>query len=109
MNKLNTPFGDISVTVDGTRVSDVYDYDVDYLRNGMAYLIAKNTKTTKYVLGIAWIEKKMQTLGITKKVNGITVKIYDKERMLIELLRNNNDSHGTINGALHQLAATVLV
>lgn len=41
---------------DGTRVSDVYDYDVDYLKNGMAYLIAKNTKTTKYVFGIAWID-----------------------------------------------------
>ena len=41
---------------DGARVSDAYDYDADYLENGMAYLIEKNTKSNKYVFGVAWID-----------------------------------------------------
>lgn len=39
------------------------------------------------------IRDNLLMLGITKKVNGITVKIYDNERMLIELLRNKNFCH----------------
>lgn len=38
----------------GTKASD--NYDVDYLENGMAYLVKKNTKTNKYIFGIAWID-----------------------------------------------------
>ena len=38
------------------RVSDEYDYDADYLKNGMAYLIETNTRTESYVFGIAWID-----------------------------------------------------
>lgn len=41
---------------DGTRWSNAYDYDADYLENGMAYLIEKNTKSNKYVFGVAWID-----------------------------------------------------
>lgn len=33
-----------------------YDYDVDYLKNGMAYLIKATTKTKQYVFGLAWID-----------------------------------------------------
>lgn len=41
---------------DGIRVSDEYDYDADYLDNGMAFLILRNTKTTAFEFGIAWID-----------------------------------------------------
>lgn len=37
--------------------SDKYDYDVEYLENGMEYLILSETKTEKYVFGIAWIDE----------------------------------------------------
>ena len=33
-----------------------YDYDADYLENGMAYLIEKHTQSNKYVFGVAWID-----------------------------------------------------
>lgn len=42
--------------IEGVRVCDAYDYDADYLDNGMAYIIIPETKTTKYVFGIAWID-----------------------------------------------------
>lgn len=42
--------------VGGVRASDEYDYDADYLDNGMSFLIDMNTKTEKYVFGIAWID-----------------------------------------------------
>lgn len=41
---------------DGTGVSDEYDYDVDYSDNGMAYIIEKDTKSSKYIIGVAWID-----------------------------------------------------
>ena len=49
--------GDAGDCTDGTRDSDVYDYDNDYM---------EDTKTTKYVFGSAWIdsvtvEKDVQT------------------------------------------------
>ncbi len=40
----------------GVRISDKYDYDADYLENGMTFLIETNTKTERYVFGIAWID-----------------------------------------------------
>ncbi|MCU6746601.1 hypothetical protein OCV51_02830 [Faecalicatena acetigenes] len=40
----------------GTRSSEIYDYDNDYMENGVSYLIREETKTTKYVFGVAWIE-----------------------------------------------------
>ena len=40
----------------GVRASDKYDYDADYLDNGMSFLIDKNTRTERYVFGIAWID-----------------------------------------------------
>ncbi|WP_373724974.1 hypothetical protein [Bacteroides heparinolyticus] len=42
--------------IGGVRASDEYDYDADYLDNGMAYIIMPETKTEKYVFGIAWID-----------------------------------------------------
>lgn len=41
---------------DGTRFSDIYDYDNDYMENGVSYLILEETKTTKYIFGVAWID-----------------------------------------------------
>ncbi|RGO24578.1 hypothetical protein DXB23_09385 [Dorea sp. OM02-2LB] len=48
--------GDAGNYSDGTRDSDVYDYDNDYMEDGVSYLIMEDTKTTKYVFGIAWID-----------------------------------------------------
>jgi len=42
--------------LDGERVSDKYDYDADYLDNGMSYCILPDTKTERYAFGIAWID-----------------------------------------------------
>lgn len=42
--------------VDGKRFSNEYDYDSDYLANGMAFLIDRNTQTERYVFGISWID-----------------------------------------------------
>ena len=42
--------------IDGVRASDEYDYDADYLENGMSFLIDVNTKTEHYTFGIAWID-----------------------------------------------------
>ena len=42
--------------LDGVRFSNGYDYDADYLDNGMAFIIMPETKTEKYVFGIAWID-----------------------------------------------------
>ena len=42
--------------MDGVSVLDEYDYDTDYLENGMAFLIDANTKTENYTFGIAWID-----------------------------------------------------
>ena len=35
---------------------EYYDYDADYLVNGMSYQILPNTKTKRYAFGIAWID-----------------------------------------------------
>ena len=35
---------------------DEYDYDIDYLENGMSYHIETSTKTNSYVFGISWID-----------------------------------------------------
>ena len=42
--------------INGIRVSEEYDYDAEYLINGMSYLILSNTKTERYVFGIAWMD-----------------------------------------------------
>lgn len=41
--------------IGGERSSDEYDYDTEYLENGMAYFIKAYTKSEKYMFGIAWI------------------------------------------------------
>ena len=46
--------GEALYTPDGTRMSS-YDYDIEYLSNGMAYSVLENTATKKYVFGIAWL------------------------------------------------------
>ena len=33
-----------------------FDFDVDYLENGMAYQILPFTKTAKYLFGLSWIQ-----------------------------------------------------
>lgn len=42
--------------IGSVRVSDEYDYDAEYLINGMSFLIDKKTRTEHYVFGIAWID-----------------------------------------------------
>ena len=42
--------------IDGVRATNEYDYDADYLENGMSFLIDANTKTEHYTFGIAWID-----------------------------------------------------
>ena len=45
-----------SGSIGGVRFSDKYDYDADYLENGMSYIILEETKTESYTFGIAWID-----------------------------------------------------
>lgn len=47
--------GDAGYMPDGRRISE-YDYDNDYLENGVQYEILPITKTTKFIFGIAWID-----------------------------------------------------
>ncbi|MBE6835992.1 MAG: hypothetical protein E7515_07075 [Ruminococcaceae bacterium] len=49
--------GDSCYNADGKRIDGFYDYDVKYLKKGMAYSILPQTKTQKYVFGIAWINE----------------------------------------------------
>ena len=42
--------------IDGVRATNEYDYDADYLKNGMSFLIDANTRTEHYTFGIAWID-----------------------------------------------------
>lgn len=42
--------------IDEIRLSNIYDYDTDYLENGMAYIILPNTKTEQYTFGVSWID-----------------------------------------------------
>ena len=46
----------MSIGVECDMVSGEYDYDVDYLENGMSFLINTDTKTERYTFGIAWID-----------------------------------------------------
>lgn len=47
--------GDTGYFSNGSRDS-LYDYDIEYLNNGVKYIILPNTKTNEYVFGIAWLE-----------------------------------------------------
>ena len=42
--------------IDGVHATNGYDYDADYLENGMSFLIDANTRTEHYTFGIAWID-----------------------------------------------------
>ena len=48
--------GESGCCSDGLQASQIYDYDNEYMGDGVSYLIMKETKTTKYVFGIAWID-----------------------------------------------------
>ena len=48
--------GESGYYADGMCISDIYDYDNEYMEDGVLYMVMKETKTTKYVFGIAWIE-----------------------------------------------------
>ncbi len=58
------------------------------------YFIATKAKAAKLTdprIVQIYVRDDLLQLGmIEKEINGVTVKIYDKERMLIELLRNKN-------------------
>ena len=47
--------GESGYYADGSRVSTVYDYDNEYTKNGVKYVILPETITHKYNFGIAWI------------------------------------------------------
>lgn len=48
--------GEAGYFYDGTRASDTYDYDNEYLDDGVQYVIMKDTKTSVYKFGVAWID-----------------------------------------------------
>lgn len=48
--------GETGYCADGIRAFDTYDYDTEYLDDGVQYVIVENTNATTYVFGIAWIE-----------------------------------------------------
>lgn len=48
--------GDSGYLADGTRLNPDFDYDNEYLSNGVLYRILPHTKTTMYKFGIAWLE-----------------------------------------------------
>ncbi len=52
---------------------------------------AKAAKLSDYRIVQIYVKTELLMLGvIEKEISGVTVKIYDRERMLIELLRNKN-------------------
>ena len=48
--------GESGDDIRGVRQSD-YDYDTEYLTNGVQYRLLPITKTSKYIFGVAWINK----------------------------------------------------
>ena len=48
--------GETGYFADGTRAFDTYDYDTEYLEDGVWYVINEDTKTDRYVFGVAWVE-----------------------------------------------------
>lgn len=54
--------------------------------------LAKAAKITDTRVHQVYVRDDLFTLGIiTKEIDGVEAKIYDKERMIIELLRNKNN------------------
>ena len=45
--------GESGYYADAMCISDIYDYDNEYMEDGVLYLVMKETKTTTYVFGIA--------------------------------------------------------
>lgn len=48
--------GESGTLPDGYRFSERYDYDVNYLENGISYVLRKESQGNRYVFGIAWID-----------------------------------------------------
>ncbi len=55
--------GDSGYFADGTRDSNGYDYDCEYLENGVRYVLLNETLTDRFVFGLAWIN------GVNSKNN----------------------------------------
>lgn len=53
--KLSIGIESESYYVGGKRESD-YDYDGEWLDDGVQYCILRSTKTSKYIFGVSWIE-----------------------------------------------------
>lgn len=49
-------YGEVWGYINGVLVGNYKDYDIDYLDNGMSYIILEDTKTEDYVFGICWID-----------------------------------------------------
>ncbi len=49
--------------INGERISN-YDYDTEYLSDGVQYCILPMTKTEKYVFGIAWLNNVTENTDI---------------------------------------------
>lgn len=49
-------YGEAWGYINGVLVDCDNDYDIDYLDNGMSYIILESTKTEDYVFGICWID-----------------------------------------------------
>ena len=50
--------GETGYFADGTRAFDTYDYDTEYLDNGVQYVITGNTKVSTYVCLYDYIRRK---------------------------------------------------
>ena len=47
----------LSIGTEGeTGIPTDYDYDIEYLNNGMQYIIFPTTRTERYVFGVCWID-----------------------------------------------------
>ena len=49
--------GETGINPDGTRFSSKYDYRVDYLENGISYILDYDSFDNRYIFGLAWIDK----------------------------------------------------
>ncbi|MDO5292729.1 MAG: hypothetical protein Q4F05_08265 [bacterium] len=47
--------GDTGYFLNGMRLSEYYDYDTEYLHDGVGYVVLETTTTDEYKFGIAWL------------------------------------------------------
>ena len=74
--------GESGYYADGMCISDIYDYDNEYMEDGVLYMVMKETKTTKYVFGIAWIEN-VTTENDVQTWYGADPTLFWQERRII--------------------------